>query len=59
MTVLITKANEPIVKQYFKNAVFTESTRNTITFKIAPKSFERLRTKVSELGYNPYALFYW
>jgi hypothetical protein len=59
MIVLIAKRNEPIIKEMHPAAKFTESTKNTSTFKITPKAFDKLRSKVRENGYNPYALMMW
>ena len=59
MIVLIAKANESIIKEMYPAAKFTESTKNTSTFKITPKAFDGLRSKVREKGYNPYALMMW
>jgi predicted proteasome-type protease len=59
MTVLVAKANEPIIKELYPKANFIESSKNTSTFNIGDAAFRKLIQKVRENGYNPYALMMW
>ena len=59
MRVLITKQNIPYFQSMLPKRKYTESTKNTCTFQISQKKFEELKTKLRELGQNPYALMHW
>jgi hypothetical protein len=59
MNVLITKANEDIIKGILPKVKFKESTKNTSTFSVTEKKFKELYDEVKTLGYNPFALMVW
>lgn len=56
MTILIAKANQQILLNYFPNAKFIESSRSTCQFNVRPKTFEKALPLIKADGYNPYAL---
>ena len=59
MTILICKANEPIIKDVLPKVKFQECTKHTSEFKIGNKAFQYLYQEVKLLGYNPFALMTW
>ena len=59
MTILIAIQNQDIIKNILPKVSFTESTKNTCTFKVSEKKFNTLYNEVKLLGYNPYALLAW
>jgi len=59
MKILIANANQELIKEWAPKVKFEPSTKNTSIFKISPKSFQRMKSKAQERGFNPYALFYW
>ena len=59
MKVMIAKANEAFIKEHCPKVEFVSASTNTSIFNIKPTAFEKLKAKVRELGYNPFALFHW
>ena len=59
MTVLIATANQDIVRGYYKNVVFTESTKHTCTFKVTKAKFQKMLDAGIADGFNIFALFSW
>lgn len=59
MTILIAKANKDIFTEFDSKINFTESTKNTCTFRMTEKKFIKLRNYIREKGFNPFSLMYW
>lgn len=56
MEIMISKANETIIKELYPSAKFQECTKNTSTFIITPLRFKTLSQTAKVKGYNPVAL---
>ena len=60
MQVLIAKQNQEIVQGLTKTKLqFQENTKNTCTFRIGPKGFQKLCDAARAAGFNIYGLFAW
>lgn len=60
MNILIASANRSMVEcLHGKTIIFEPHTANTVTFKMTPKTFEKLRKKANDAGINEFALFVW
>lgn len=61
MKVLICKQNEQLIQEIFpsQKLTFEVFTKNTCTFNISTRSFDKLVERIKEKGYNPYALLTW
>lgn len=58
MKILISKANEALIKNEDKKIKFEEKTKSTSSFTISINNFSKLSISLKSKGYNPYALFY-